>query len=94
MCFSDVNECLDRPCDQICTNLDGSYACTCQPGFEKVDKNNPISRQCDSKYFYEDSLQWKIICIVNTVYGIDGTQLFFTDFNSLQCVSYKINCNP
>lgn len=29
----DVDECLDRPCSQICTNTYGSYHCSCQEGY-------------------------------------------------------------
>jgi len=37
----DVNECLSfpSPCDHKCTNLEGSYKCTCRDGFY-LDRNN------------------------------------------------------
>ena len=34
-CFADVNECKEffGACDQICTNVKGSYRCDCHGGF-------------------------------------------------------------
>lgn len=29
----DINECDDRPCSQICRNTQGSYVCSCSPGY-------------------------------------------------------------
>ena len=44
----DINECVQKPCDQVCTNLPGSYVCSCRTGFKKIN-NDPKSRQCVSK---------------------------------------------
>lgn len=34
-CELDVNECKhEKPCDQNCFNIHGSYYCTCRPGFQ------------------------------------------------------------
>ena len=30
---SDVNECVNNPCDQTCNNTVGSYICSCSDGF-------------------------------------------------------------
>lgn len=41
MKFTDIDECslATTPCDQECTNLDGSFQCTCRPGYSlKQDK--------------------------------------------------------
>ena len=37
----DINECKNNPCKNgNCTNLEGSYECVCQNGFQiKLDKN-------------------------------------------------------
>ena len=35
--FTDINECSDddsNGCNQTCTNIDGSYACYCNTGYE------------------------------------------------------------
>lgn len=34
-CFADINECIEvfGVCDQICTNVKGSYRCDCHRGF-------------------------------------------------------------
>lgn len=41
MKFTDIDECslATTPCDQECTNLNGSFQCTCRPGYSlKEDK--------------------------------------------------------
>lgn len=41
MKFIDIDECslATTPCDQECTNLNGSFQCTCRPGYSlKQDK--------------------------------------------------------
>lgn len=50
----DVDECAGKPCQQICHNFPGSFACSCKRGFKKVDLD-PKSKQCvpvDSKNFW------------------------------------------
>ena len=32
--FEDINECNgDHECDQVCTNTDGSFVCSCDDGY-------------------------------------------------------------
>ncbi|XP_076455831.1 uncharacterized protein LOC143290354 [Babylonia areolata] len=38
----DVNECLQTPCQQVCTNIVGSYTCSCRSGY-RVDSDNVSS---------------------------------------------------
>ena len=33
MFFSDINECKNNMCSQVCINLPGSYNCSCQEGY-------------------------------------------------------------
>ena len=42
MPHSDIDECLEEldGCDQICTNTDGSYDCTCMDGYELESDNH------------------------------------------------------
>ena len=36
----DIDECNgDHECDHNCTNLEGSYICSCDPGFELQEDN-------------------------------------------------------
>ena len=36
----DINECNDEnKCDQKCENEDGSYSCSCEPGFMLLPDN-------------------------------------------------------
>lgn len=38
--FPDRNECLEWGfCEQLCTNVDGSYTCSCAPGYTRQGKN-------------------------------------------------------
>ncbi|XP_022916010.2 epidermal growth factor-like protein 8 [Onthophagus taurus] len=34
ICENDLNECEDKPCDQICHNTHGSFRCECREGFQ------------------------------------------------------------
>ena len=45
--FSDIDECslVPRPCHDVCTNLEGSYTCSCTEGF-KIGQSN---RYCEGK---------------------------------------------
>ena len=46
--FSDIDECADASlnnCEQECNNLDGTFMCTCRPGFTlRADR-----RTCEGK---------------------------------------------
>ena len=45
--FSDINECADGAhlCDQVCTNTDGAYRCSCLQGYQlSLD-----GKTCDGK---------------------------------------------
>lgn len=35
-CVTDIDECKNNPCDPngICTNLGGSFSCSCRKGFQ------------------------------------------------------------
>lgn len=46
LCQTDVNECNSKPCDQICTNLPGTYSCSCRPGYVKTVPTDPKSKTC------------------------------------------------
>lgn len=35
-CEQEINECTTSPCEQTCTNLRGSYSCSCKRGFRKI----------------------------------------------------------
>ena len=50
-CYSfheDIDECdLDNGgCDQICTNAEGSFKCSCEPGYALA----PNNRSCEGMY--------------------------------------------
>ncbi|KAJ9576307.1 hypothetical protein L9F63_006807, partial [Diploptera punctata] len=33
-CEKDIDECLEKPCDQICINTNGTFDCRCHDGFD------------------------------------------------------------
>ena len=41
----DIDECAAAPCDQFCTNTEGSFECSCRDGFTLSGQRN-----CESEY--------------------------------------------
>ena len=31
---TDIDECLQQPCDQVCNDTDGGFECSCNDGYE------------------------------------------------------------
>ncbi|XP_076643642.1 epidermal growth factor-like protein slowdown [Halictus rubicundus] len=47
-CQTDIDECVrEKPCDQLCRNLPGSYECHCKPGFQ-LQKDGQSCRKNDT----------------------------------------------
>ncbi|XP_076665417.1 epidermal growth factor-like protein slowdown [Andrena cerasifolii] len=47
-CQTDVDECVtEKPCDQLCRNLPGTYECQCRPGFQ-LQKDGQSCRKNDT----------------------------------------------
>jgi len=46
-CQVDINECLKSPCQQTCSNLRGSFACSCRRGYRKVS-SDPKDGRCQN----------------------------------------------
>lgn len=46
MSLADIDECLSSPCEHICTNLVGSFQCSCNTGYQ-LDFNQ---RSCRGIY--------------------------------------------
>nr|XP_031838984.1 uncharacterized protein LOC116429789 isoform X2 [Nomia melanderi] len=47
-CQTDIDECVtEKPCDQLCRNLPGSYECHCRPGFQ-LQKDGQSCRKNDT----------------------------------------------
>ena len=47
---SDMNECLQADannCEQMCSNTEGSFACSCQRGFTLNSNGFNCNRKCD-----------------------------------------------
>ena len=49
--FIDIDECVEgtHTCAQTCTNVAGSYTCSCDPGYRIASD----SRQCDGEHYYD-----------------------------------------
>jgi len=45
----DINECLqpNPPCEHTCTNTQGSYVCSCDPGYT-LNRDNCEGKQCNN----------------------------------------------
>ena len=41
--LSDIDECETNPCDQLCTNLVGSYNCSCNNGYQLVNDTECVA---------------------------------------------------
>lgn len=64
LCYvADINECLTNPCDQICRNTVGGYACECNAGFLL---NTTTRSTCYGKPKMSKA-QNKVLCTVNMV---------------------------
>ena len=45
--FLDIDECMEyNDCHQICTNTNGSYECSCNPGFMLMNDNRTCTGVC------------------------------------------------
>ena len=51
--FSDINECDDDTddCEQICTNTEGSFYCSCMNGFILDDNGKNCTGECLCVFF-------------------------------------------
>ena len=52
--YTDIDECAVQSdnCQQDCINTDGSFNCSCRPGFEL----NPDDTTCNGNYEYQQNL--------------------------------------
>lgn len=55
---SDIKECsrVPRPCSQVCTEMDGTYACSCNQSGFKLDVDNSTCIECDEGKYGKDCL--------------------------------------
>ena len=59
MCVADINECEEtNRCDKRaeCSDLDGSYKCTCVPGFTKATKYGTCEGIVDRQINFENGI--------------------------------------
>lgn len=46
----DIDECLDGPCQHVCSNTVGGYRCSCHKGYKQASKNqNMCEEHCPSE---------------------------------------------
>ena len=55
----DVDECVEDTdgCDQICTDIDGSYTCSCEVGYDLAEDQHG----CDGKELLNRMNNWGFI---------------------------------
>lgn len=110
---SDNRTCVDRDecmewgfCDQICTNTEGSYKCSCAPGYTLKEKNrcNALNASSLMLYFVHDKAIYRMTptgaeaqVIANTTgaSGLDfhyNKNLLFWSDTKTKRVSFLICC--
>ncbi|CAG2063656.1 unnamed protein product, partial [Timema podura] len=66
---NDSRSCIDHDecaewgfCDQLCTNTDGSYKCSCAPGYGPIDRTHCAAANSSALmlYFVHDRSVWRI----------------------------------
>ncbi len=79
-CETDVNECLNNPCDEnaTCTNTSGSYSCACNNGYEGdgskcTDIDECLNNPCDENATCTNNLG-SYTCRCNDGYAGDGSE--------------------
>lgn len=83
MKFTDIDECslATTPCDQECTNLNGSFQCTCRPGYSlEEDKTacSSMSYLCYSEVNFSSSHESTKAAMLNPGFR-DAMLMRFTD---------------
>ncbi len=65
--FADIDECFlnSSLCEQICTNTDGGYVCSCMVGYQLVSETN----QCEG--------QLTLHCVVIGDIGTKSKSLYY-----------------
>lgn len=80
--FIDLDECalgLNK-CSHICTNLNGTFSCSCQPGFTLVDGTSGVCRADDPNVS-------KIIKTAKTITNlVNSCYLHLTQFPNYQLI--------
>ena len=68
MLHSDIDECIEEldGCDQICTNTDGSYYCTCMDGYE-LESDNQTCTGDDYYTNYIYYIKYVRICVRTSI---------------------------
>ncbi|KAE8600837.1 hypothetical protein XENTR_v10013422 [Xenopus tropicalis] len=72
----DIDDCalIPNPCDQVCTNTDGSFICTCLPGFVMADGQCKDIIECDNETICEqkcENFPGGFSCVCGKGYIID-----------------------
>ncbi|XP_049818680.1 low-density lipoprotein receptor-related protein 2 [Aethina tumida] len=107
---TDRNECAEWGfCDQVCINTEGSYTCSCAPGYVLKDRNRCIAVNSSSLmlYFAQDKSIFKmnpsgnqVQVVVNTTgasgldYHYQKNTLYWSDVKTKRIHSQQLNGMP
>ena len=80
--ISDINECNNNPCDQVCTNTVGSYTCSCRTGFT-LNAN----QKCQGKIYCNCSF-WTI----HNKFSMHFSTFYFNSFFHLRRIGKLLTC--
>ena len=91
---TDINECdLENRCQHECTNLPGSYRCTCPDGYRLSDNKRTCEGTLSVSDHHEIILPWGIF-IENQNYYITRLlcELCYSDICELWCYGVCVSC--
>ena len=64
--FADINECATtQPCEQVCTNTQGSFVCSCNDGYRPDNNGLTCSGMCKCLIhsYYLKQWLWDLSCL-------------------------------
>ena len=89
--FTDIDECLEKPCSHFCSNFDGGFFCSCPSGLEI----NLLRVTCIGKKFVY-TFKWcsllikvRVWCSTHATSSIIHITLVYTCGNSTACLATK-----
>ncbi|CAH1259274.1 ADGRL2 [Branchiostoma lanceolatum] len=100
----DVNECVDNggrgPCEQICTNTDGSYACSCRDGYILKDDGYACDEclrdvsNCEDYICTSPTTSECVQCLHNRGPGREAYELSHDGRTCRELCSWRNTCYP
>ena len=54
----DINQCQENPCEQICTDLEGGYECSCREGYQLLPGGRCTGERVAESFLKLFNLLW------------------------------------